>query len=81
MPNTFEYVNADIYSGWDSKEGNVWCEERGILPCWSHSDYVMTTWKSKVRLGIVDPKMKIPAKQISIIKASLEVYESHTNNE
>jgi hypothetical protein len=31
-----------MYSGWDLKEGNVWCEERGILPCWSYTNYVMT---------------------------------------
>jgi hypothetical protein len=42
MPNTFEHVNVDMYSGWDLKEGNVWCEERGILPCWSYTNYVMT---------------------------------------
>jgi hypothetical protein len=41
----------------------------------------MIAWKSMVRSKIVDPKMRIPAKQISIIKASLEVYESHSNNE
>jgi hypothetical protein len=70
-----------MYSGWDSKEGNVWCEERGILPCWSHTDWIMTAWKSRVCLGIVDPKMRILAKQISIIKASLEAYEPHSDKE
>jgi hypothetical protein len=59
----------------------MWCEERGNLPCWSHTDCVMTAWKSRVRSRTVDPKMRIPAKQISIIKASLEAYESRSNNE
>jgi hypothetical protein len=77
MHNTFDHIDADT----DLKEGNVWCEEKGILPCWSHIDCVMTVWKSKVRSGIVDQKMRIPAKQISIIKASLEAYESHSDNE
>jgi hypothetical protein len=81
MPNTFDHVEADTYSRWDSKEGNVWCEEKGILPCWSHTDCVMIAWKSRVHSGTIDPKMRIPAKHISIIKASLEVYESHSNNE
>ena len=72
MPNIFEYVDADIYIGWDSKEMNVWCEDKGFLPCWFHTNYVMTAWKSKVCLGTIDPKMGIPAKQISIIKASIE---------
>jgi hypothetical protein len=81
MPNTFDHVDANTYSRWDSKEGNVWCEEKGILPCWSHADYVMTAWKSRVRSGTIDPKMRILTKQISIIKASLEAYESHSDNE
>jgi hypothetical protein len=41
----------------------------------------MTVWKSRVRSGTVDPKMRIMVKQISIIKASLEAYESHSDNE
>jgi hypothetical protein len=81
MPNIFEHVNADTYSGWDSKEGNVWREERGILSYWSHTDCIMTAWKSRVCSGTVDPKMRIPTKQISIIKASLETYKSHSDNE
>jgi hypothetical protein len=81
MPNTFDHVDIDIYSGWDSKERNMWCEEKGILPCWSHTECVMTVWKSRVRSGTVDPKMRIMVKQISIIKASLEAYESHSDNE
>ena len=81
MPNTFDHVDADIYSRWDLKEGNVWCKEKGILPCWSDTDYVMTAWKSWIRSRTVDPKMEILAKQISIIKASLEAYKSHSNNE
>jgi hypothetical protein len=59
----------------------MWCEERGILPYWSHSGCVMTAWKSRVRSGTADPKMRIPTKQFSIIKASLEVYKSHSDNE
>jgi hypothetical protein len=49
----------------------VWCEDNGFLPSWSHIDCVMTTWKSRVRSGTVDPKMRIPTKQISIINMSL----------
>jgi hypothetical protein len=81
MPNTFEHVDDGTYSEWDSKERNVWCKDKGFLPCWSHTDCVMTAWKSRICSRTVDPKMRIPAKQISIIKASLEAYESHSGNE
>jgi hypothetical protein len=76
MPSSFQHVDADTYVGWDSKEGNMWYEDKGFLPSWSHIDYIMTTWKSRVRCRTVDPKMSIQAKQISIINASLEAYES-----
>jgi hypothetical protein len=81
MPNSFEHVNANTYTGWDSKEGNVCCEDKGFLPCWSHVDCFMIAWKSKVRSKIVDPKMRIPAKKISIIMVSLETYESHSDSD
>jgi hypothetical protein len=81
MPNSFQHVHVDTDVEWNSKEGNVWCEDKGILPSWSHTDCIMTAWKSRVRCGKADPKMRIPAKQISIINASLEVYESPSSTE
>jgi hypothetical protein len=81
MPNSFEHVDVETYIGWDSKEGNVWCEDKGFLPSWSDTDCVMAAWKSRVRSGTTDPKMRIPVKQISIILASLETYESHSGTE
>jgi hypothetical protein len=80
MPNSFQHVHADTYVGWDSKEGNVWCEDKGFLPSWSQTDCIMTAWKSRVRCGTADPKMRIPTKQISIINASLEAYESPSSS-
>jgi hypothetical protein len=61
-PNSFQHVDADTYAGWDSKEGNVWYEDNGFLPSWSHIDCVMTAWKSRVHSGTDEPKMKIPTK-------------------
>jgi hypothetical protein len=81
MPNSFQHVHVDTSVGWDSKEGNVWCEDKGFLPSWSQTDCIMTVWKSSVRCGTVDPKMRIPAKQISIINDSLEAYESPSGSE
>ena len=76
MPNSFQHVYADTYIGWDSKEGNVWCKDKVFLSSWSNTNCIMTIWKSRIHCGKVDPKMKIPAKQISIINASIEAYES-----
>ena len=81
MPNTFECIDADTYSRWDSKEGNVWYEGKGFLPCWSYTNCVMTAWTSRVCSKTLDLKMRISAKQISIFKASLKAYESHSDNE
>jgi hypothetical protein len=81
MPNSFQHVNANTYAGWDSKEGNEWYEDKGFLPSWSQTDCVMIVWKSRICSEIVDPKMKILAKQISIIKASLKMCESHSEGE
>jgi hypothetical protein len=81
MHNSFPHVHAGTYVGWNSKEGNVWCEDKGFLPSWSQTDYIMTAWKSRVRCRTADPKMRIPAKQISIINASIETYESPSGNE
>jgi hypothetical protein len=74
MPNYFEYVDGDTYIGWDSKVRNMWYEDNSFLPCWLYTNCLMTMWKSRVRLGTIDPKMRIPAKQISIIMASLEMF-------
>ena len=80
-PNSFHHVDKDTYVGWDSKERNVWCEDKNFLSSWSHIDCVMTAWKSKDHSGTIDPKMKIPIKQISIINVFLEAQESHYDSE
>jgi hypothetical protein len=36
----------------------------------------MIAWKSRIWPRLINPRMKIPSKQISIIKASLECYKS-----
>ena len=41
-PNSFQHVDANTYVGWNSKEGNVWYEDKGFLPSWSHIDCIMT---------------------------------------
>jgi hypothetical protein len=59
MPNFFQHLHADTYVGWNSKEGNVWCEDKGFLPSWSQTNRIMTAWKSKVHCWKADPNMRI----------------------
>ena len=80
-PNSFQHVDADTYARWDSKEGNVWYEDKDFLPSWSYKNRIITAWKSKVHSRTVDPKMRIPTKQMSIINVSFEAYESHFDSE
>ena len=68
-----------MYVGWDSKEGNMWYEDKGFLLSWSYTNCIMAAWKSRVRSKTVDPKMRIPTKQISIINVSLETNKSHSD--
>ena len=63
----------DTYTRWDLKERNVWCEDKGFLPCWSQIDCVIITWKYEFNVGTVDPKMRILVKQVFVIMASLEM--------
>ena len=69
---SFEYINMDSYTGWNSKEGNVWCKDKDFVPCWSYIDSIVTTWKSQIELAIVDQRMRIPKNQIFIILALLD---------
>jgi hypothetical protein len=59
----------------------MWCKDKGFLPSWFQTDYIMNAWKSMVRCRITDPKMRIPAKKISIINVSIEAYESPSSSE
>ena len=42
MPNSFQHIHVDTYVGWNSKEGNVWYEDKGFLPSWSNTNCIMT---------------------------------------
>ena len=39
-----------------------------------HTDFIMTAWKSRVRAGTSNPRIKIPKAQISIIQQSIDAY-------
>ena len=70
----------DTYVGWDTKQGNSWCEDKAISPSWTHTDCIMTAWKPRFRAGTSDPRVKIPKNQIAIIKASVDAYLTGENN-
>jgi hypothetical protein len=79
-PTSFQHTNEDTYVGWDTKQGNTWCEDIDISPSWTHTDCIMTAWKARTREGSSNPKIKIPKHQIAIIKASVEAYVLGENN-
>ena len=80
-PASGQHIDMDTYSGWDTKEGNMWREDRGFQPNWSHTDCIMTAWKPRIRAGTGDPRIKIPKAQISIIKASVDAYVYESGND
>ena len=59
-----------------------WTVEKDVLGSWHSTDPVITAWKSKVKTNVnekgrsKDPTLKIPLKQLDIIKASLERFVS-----
>jgi hypothetical protein len=79
-PVSGQQIYMDTYSGWDTKEGNMWREDRIFQPNWSHTDCIMTAWKPRIRVGTADPRIKIPKAQISIIKASVGAYVYESGN-
>ena len=74
-PASGHHIDMDTYIGWDTKEGNLWCEDRSFQPNWSQTDCIMTAWKLRIRAGTVDPKIRIPKVQMNIIKGSVDVYD------
>ena len=71
-----QYVNAETYEGWDYTSGNIWHEDRRFDPVWAHTDCIMGAWHSRIRKGIVNPRMRIPVLQIANIKATVERFEA-----
>ena len=41
-PTSNRHINMETYAGWDTKEGNVWHEDRIIPSTWSSTDCIMT---------------------------------------
>jgi hypothetical protein len=79
-PSSFQHIDEVTYFGWDTKQGNLWCEDKAINTSWTHTDCIMTAWKPRVRAGTSDPRIKIPKTQIAIIRASVEAYVSAEDN-
>ena len=80
-PTSNRHINMETYAKWDTKEGNVWREDRIISSTWSSMDCIMTAWKPHFREAIKDPKVKIPSLQIEIIKASVAAFTTTANTE
>ena len=80
-PFSSQHINMDTYAGWDTKEGNVWREDRSFPPNWSSTNCIMTAWKPRFREGTANPRIRIPKGQIGIIKSSVAAYLSQTSND
>ena len=71
-----------FYTGWDVDGRLRWTVEKDVPESWQSTDAVLTAWKSKVKKDVNnrgrarDPTLKIPQKQVDIIKASLERFVS-----
>ena len=79
------HIDMDTYTGWDTKAGNVWREDRIIPPSWSNTDCIMTAFKPRGKRGAEDQpqiitKVTIPKPQINIIKSSVEAFMANSNN-
>ena len=79
MPTLNQHINMETYAGWDTKEGNVWREDRIIPSTWSSTDCIMTAWKPRFHEATKDPKVRIPSLQIEIIKASVVAFTAAAN--
>ena len=73
-PTSFQHIDEETYVGWESKQANSWCEDKAISPSWTHTDCIMTIWKSRMRAGTSEPRIKIPKAQISIINEFVRAY-------
>ena len=80
-PASTHYVDAETYKGWDSAGGNIWHEDRRFDLIWIHTDCIMGAWQSRIRRGIVNPRMRIPMLQIANIKASVQRFEAEHGGE
>ena len=92
LPNTLQVefyrpISRDenvlkFYTGWDVDGRLRWTVEKDVPESWQSTDAVITAWKSKVKKNVnergvgKDPTLKIPLKQLDIIKASLERFVS-----
>ena len=79
-PSSFQHVDETTYSGWDSKQGNSWCEDKIFSPSWTNLSSVLTAWKPRMRAESSNPRIRIPKNQVDIIKQSVDAYMSGDGN-
>ena len=83
MPIASRHINLNTYAGWDTKEGNVWREDRAIKPDWSNTDCIMTAWKPCGKKMTNDApqvitRVTISKVQINIINTSVAAFETNS---
>ena len=61
----------EFYTGWDSTTGLRWKVDSTTDTVWESTNSVLTTWKSTTRKETTHCVLRIPPRQIEIIRQSL----------
>ena len=61
----------EFYTGWDSTTGLRWKVDSTTDPVWESTNSVLTAWKSTTRKETTHCVLRIPPRQIEIIRQSL----------
>ena len=61
----------EFYTGWDSTTGLCWKVDSTTDPVWESTNSVLTAWKSTTRKETTHCVLRIPPRQIEIIRQSL----------
>ena len=61
----------DCYIGWNSPRSLQWEADDEDTPEWIDTDSLMTSWKSKLKSGTINPKIRIPVLQRNVIASTL----------
>ena len=61
----------DFYTGWDSPTGLRWKVDPTIEEVWESTNSILTAWKSATKKDTTQCVLKIPPRQVEIIRQSL----------
>ena len=73
-PTSRDQDVRDFYSGWDSERGLRFKVDISQPPLWEETNAIMTAWTSTIRMDTRQYLLKVPSRQVEIIKESLASY-------